>query len=307
MVELPLGSYVPFFRAAPNQQADAPAEPTDEASTETVPKSTDVPAPCAAKGDRARRVRFLRWILAALASLSFALVGYGVAHLEFSHVQSNLEAFWEPITTTSGTVTYCLGEPALSVDVGHTTRNDSRLNGSLAAADVTTLARSLVAVVSRGSGYRVVTASETGFAQLREGPFVLIGAFDNLWTMRITQDLPLGFEYSGSTRKLVDRKHIPKRSWSLEWPAPGTKNGLDYALVARIHDRVTGQPAIILAGIFGPGTEAASEVVSNPAYLAGILDKLPKDWRGLNVEAVIETRVIERHPGPPRVLAVETW
>ena len=63
----------------------------------------------------------------------------------------------------------------------------------------------------------------------------------------------------------------------------------------------------ILAGILGEGTEAASEVVSNPAYLDAMLQKTPKNWEQLNLDAVIEANVIEGHPGPPTVVAVETW
>jgi hypothetical protein len=174
-------------------------------------------------------------------------------------------------------------------------------------SDVITLARSIVPLVPKDRAFRVVAASDTGFAQLRESPFVLIGAFDNIWTMRITQDLPFGFEYDARDRKLVDRKSSSKRFWTLQWEVPYTKLAKDYAIVARIHDNVTGQPVIILAGILGEGTEAASEVVSNPAYLDAMLRKAPKSWAQLNLEAVVETNVIEGHAGPPTVLAVETW
>jgi peptidoglycan/LPS O-acetylase OafA/YrhL len=78
----------------------------------------------------------------------------------------------------------------------------------------------------------------------------------------------------------------------------------DYAIIARIHDRVTGQPVIIIAGILGEGTEAASEVVIRPAYLDEMLKRAPQNWDQLNLEAVIETHVIEGHAGPPTVLAV---
>jgi hypothetical protein len=181
------------------------------------------------------------------------------------------------------------------------------LYGRLDVSDVITLARSIVPLVPRNGAFRVVSDSDIGFAQLREGPFVLIGAFDNVWTMRITQDLPFGFEYDSQVRRLVDRKSAPKRSWTLEWQVPYTKLAKDYAIVARIHDNVTGQPVIILAGILGEGTEAASEVVFNPANLDEMLKKAPKNWDQLNLEAVIETNVIEGHAGPPTVLAVETW
>jgi hypothetical protein len=57
----------------------------------------------------------------------------------------------------------------------------------------------------------------------------------------------------------------------------------------------------------GEGTEAASEVVSNQAYLNAMLRKAPKNWGQLNPEAVIEANVIEGQPGPPTVVVVETW
>jgi hypothetical protein len=52
----------------------------------------------------------------------------------------------------------------------------------------------------------------------------------------------------------------------------------------------------------GEGTEAASEVVSNPAYLDAVLQKAPRNWDKLNLEAVIEANVIEGHPVHPLLL-----
>jgi len=64
---------------------------------------------------------------------------------------------------------------------------------------------------------------------------------------------------------------------------------------------------IVAAGISEEGTEAAGEILYNPVYLDSLLAKLPPNWESLNMEAVIETQVIEGHPGPPSILAVETW
>ena len=180
-------------------------------------------------------------------------------------------------------------------------------SGSLNVYDVIALARSIAPLVPKDGEFRVLAASDTGFAQLREGPSVMIGAFDNPWTMRITQDLPIGFEFDNHVRKVVDRKRSPKGIWTLQWQVPGKSLARDYAVVARIHDQVSGQPVIILAGILGEGTEAASEVVSNPAYLTAMLEKAPKNWDQQNLEAVVEANVIEGHPGPPTIVAVESW
>jgi hypothetical protein len=88
--------------------------------------------------------------------------------------------------------------------------------------------------------------------------------------------LPIGFEYGDHVREVVDRTTSPKRFWTLQLPGPGKSLSRDCAVVARLHDNVTEEPVIILAGILGEGTEAASEVVSNQAYLDAVLQKAPK-------------------------------
>jgi len=153
----------------------------------------------------------------------------------------------------------------------------------------------------------VVPASDASFAQLREGPVVLIGAFDNIWTLRITQKLRFGFESKDGVALLVDRKSQTETTWATAWDLPYQKLSRDYAIVARIHDSTTGQPVIIAAGISEEGTEAAGEILYNPVYLDTLLSKAPKNWEQMNMEAVIETQVIAGHPGPPRILALETW
>jgi hypothetical protein len=313
IIELPLGSYVPAFRE-PAPQPSANADPRVIADqiepSPRGPEGSEVP-PADSKRAPARFTAY-RWIPIAMALLFAVLLGFGIGRVRFparaapASEPSNMARFWEPITATSSRITYCLGVPTDSVDLQFRTFPVAE-SGTLNVYDVITLARSIVPLVPKNGAFRVLAASATGFAQLREGPFVLIGAFDNPWTMRITQDLPIGFEYDNHVRKVVDRKSVPQKIWTLQWQVPYKSLARDYAVVARIHDKVTGQPVIILAGILGEGTEAASEVVSNPAYLDAILQKAPKNWEQLNVEAVIEASVIEGHPGPPTVVAVETW
>lgn len=302
IIELPVGSYVPTFREPAVSQTD----PTSDRGAEPVIPALSLdpglvaPAPPVPARSRLRhRVSVAAGIVIAL------LAGFAVGRAVLLRQRSNLQLFWEPIASAQGRITYCLGRPVDAIDGGLS--QGMGVNGGLDVSDVITLARSIVPLVPRHDAFRVASASETSFAQLRESPFVLIGAFDNIWTMRITQDLPFGFELDGQLRKLVDRKSAQPRFWTLQWQVPNTKLAKDYAIVARIHDNVTGQPVIIVAGILGEGTEAASEVVSNPAYMDAMLRSAPKNWESLNLEAVIETNVIDGHPGPPNVLAVETW
>jgi hypothetical protein len=313
VIELPIGSYVPTFREPAASPMGFAAEPLVAEKLESLPKDSVFQSLTHTKAEQGRSRLVTRpWIPIAIALLIAALIGFSVGRVRLpsqaavAGEPSNMSRFWQPITATSSRVTYCLGAPTDSVDLQSGPYPASE-GGSLNTYDVITLARSLVPLVPKNGQFRLLSASDTGFAQLREGPFVLIGAFDNPWTMRITQDLPMGFEYDNHVREVVDRKSAPKKIWTLQWQVPGKSLVRDYAIIARLHDTITGEPVILLAGILGEGTEAASEVVSNSEYLDAMLQKAPKNWDHLNLEAVIEANVIDGHPGPPTVIAVETW
>jgi hypothetical protein len=316
VIELPLGSYVPTFREMARPSSGAGDLQGSAEHVESLPqhaRASEIPLEDSER-KRARSAIY-KWLFAAAALFFAVLLGFsmGRARTPGPAVRpsepSNLARFWEPITSTSSRITYCLGAPTSPVDLQSRSvpQFPATEGGSLNVYDVITLARSIAPLVPKNGEFRVLSASDTGFAQLREGPFVLIGAFDNPWTMRITQDLPIGFEYDNHIREVVDRASSPKKTWTLQWQVPGQSLARDYAVVARIHDKVTGEPVIILAGILGEGTEAASEVVSNQAYLDAVVEKAPKNWDQLNLEAVVEANVIEGHPGPPTVVAVRTW
>jgi hypothetical protein len=314
IIELTAGSYVPVFRRpeptavnATDAGQEQRQEQTNEIfgqTSELGPSGVEVSAASSSSPGTSLLHGIRRWLPIAVSLLLALAAGFGIGRYHRSSAPSNVERFWQPITSSQDPITYCLGELADLIDGGK--KPGGALNsGGLAVSDVTTLARTIVPLVPRHRAFRVVSAADASFAQLREGPIVLIGAFDNAWTMRITQNLRFGFDKTDGVQKLIDRKN-PQRFWTVQRDASG-EVATDYAIVARIHDDVTGQPVIIAAGILGEGTEAASEVLYNPAYLDAMLAKAPRNWDGKNLEAVIETHVIEGNPGPPEVLDVESW
>ena len=318
IIELPTGSYVPVFREPEREpEPEAPPMVGLELEPETVAASVP-PAP-------SRWWRF-RWVLAGGVALLVVFAGAaglltGLRYHPDPPPPSDIDRFWAPVTSSLTPTTFCLGEPAKNIDVGSINSLDTspsnpkpeplyfrlHYSGNLALADVITLTRTVAALASQHKAFRVVPASEASFAQLREGPFVLVGAFDNIWTLRVTQHLRFGFESKDGVALLVDRNSPTKTTWATAWDLPYQKLSRDYAIVARIHDKTTGQPVIIAAGISEEGTEAAGEILYNPEYLESLLAKAPQNWEEKNMEAVIETQVIEGHPGPPNILAVETW
>jgi hypothetical protein len=317
VIELPSGSYVPIFHLPEPPQLPEPPTPIEVAAPIAAPSPVPVPP---------HPVPRRRWlILAFLGGLSLAAsfaIGWKIHDIHNFQPPTSIDRFWEPITDGTTTATYCLGEPAKNLDVGSINSLENpppsnpqpeplyfrlHLSGHLALADVITLTRTAAALETRHKAFRVLPASEASFAQLREGPIVLIGGFDNIWTLRVTQKLRFGFESKDGVALIVDRKSPKQTSWATAWDLPYQKLSRDYAIVARIHDSTTGQPVIVAAGISEEGTEAAGEILYNPVYLDSLIAKLPPNWEQLNMEAVIETQVIEDHPGPPSILAVETW
>jgi hypothetical protein len=334
-IELPTGSYVPVFQrivetAAP--PAALPAPPPAQAipveQTQTLPASErQLPAAAPSQPTVHHAAHPILTLLLVFVTLLLGLVGgYWYHQYRRSRIPTpirpdqSVDDFWQPMTAGPATVTFCLGEPARDssgdTDPAQTIRHPKlaeplyfrlRQSGLFALADVITLTRMTDVLERQKKSFRVSAASEASFAQLREGPAVLIGAFDNVWTMRLTRDLRFGFDSIDGNAFIVDRKSIAKTTWFTAWDLPYEKLARDYAIVARYRDTLTGQPVVIAAGISEEGTEAAGELISNPTDLDALLHAAPADWRKMNMEAVIETQVIDGHSGPPQVRAVEFW
>jgi len=343
-IELPTGSYVPVFQRKieifdpPAALAEIDPDPApNPARLELAPIDQPLSAASPAPG-LSGEVSYpppvihhvhhpILTILLVVVTLLLGLAGgYWVRAYRQSKVPlpvspyQAVDDFWQPLTAGPATVTLCLGEPARDsskdTDPAQTIQHPKlteplyfrlRQSGLFALADVITLSR-LNGVLERNhKAFRVSAASEASFAQLREGPAVFIGAFDNLWTIRLTRDLRFGFDSIDGNAFIVDRKSLTDTTWFTAWDLPYQKLARDYAIVARYRDTLTGQPVVIAAGISEEGTEAAGELISNPADLDTLLRNAPANWRNMNVEAVIETQVIDGHDGPPQLRAVEFW
>jgi hypothetical protein len=233
---------------------------------------------------------------------------------------SAIDLFWAPLLQGQGRVTVCLGEPGQDsgTDYQFTTveapsgavpsiYDELRHAGHLAFGDVITLDRVTSVLDSHHKPHRLTTASQANFSELREGPILLIGIFDNRWTMHLTQNLRFGFVSKDGNAYVVDHLYPKQMGWSTVWSSPYRNLSRDYAILARFHDPTTNQPVVILGGFAEEGTEAAGEVLADPNNFAALIKNAPHNWQTMNMEAVIETDVIAGQAGPPHVLAVEFW
>ena len=145
-------------------------------------------------------------------------------------------------------------------------------------ADTVTIARVVGALEARNKQVIIRRGNSSSFSDLREGAVVLIGAFNNEWSLRLTRQLrySLAMDPDQHLIYIRDAKNPSSRSWS--WgtnqprePVTGANSPKlqDFALISRIRDSETGHVVVVIGGLYTYGTEAAGEFLTDPEPDAG--------------------------------------
>lgn len=315
-IDLPVGSYVPTFKWNPSASA---TKRTYEMSSHL----------------RQRPTIFLVVVISlAIAAL---VIGWRDLNRPVVGARSHpslVRNFWAPVLSNSHRVLICLASPTIyglssrATDLIHIRQRQSQEQqnqqvvsmlpnlvprrdiiplrdqyvpegDALAAADLSALFTGM----AKPWELRIIPG--LSFADLRSSPAVLLGAFNNSWTLQMTSGLRYGFTRHSGHLAIKDLA-TPGRFWT-PTVAPSGDISLDYALVSRILLSKTGQPLIIMAGISRFGTWAAGNLTTSNEELAAALRHAPKRWQDENLELLIETHVIESTPGPPIVIGVHSW
>jgi hypothetical protein len=289
-ISLPSGSYVPEFQW--------PSPPIAS------PRRDDL-----SKSNRQRRVSSIAAVIA------FALVILGIFWTRHHARETALDQFWNPVLGSSNTVLFCLGIPpgvqqGSSLDPGNVTLGVAHQNmaATIGLGDAITLARVTSLLGSRGKAFTVRSELNSTLDDLRTGPAILIGGFNNDWTMRLTRDMRFGFDRDPDSLVFRIRdKQDATANWALDMSMPVNSQTADYALISRVYDTTTGRTVVVAAGIGAIGTMAAGEFLTDPQYFERLARQAPRDWEHKNVQVVITAQVINGHAGPPRVVTAAFW
>jgi hypothetical protein len=249
--------------------------------------------------------------------LAAALSGWYWVHSETPEY-----LFWKPVLDTHGPVLLAVGDvphgpplPVSAVDNQNSPPAIPQIDSSRSVpfADAVTIAKVVGVLESNGKKVLIRRENASSFSDLREGPVVLIGAFNNEWSLRLTRQLrfTLALDAENHLIYIKDGKNPASRAWSWGTNQPldhvGGRGGPvlhDYALISRIRNSETGQVLVVIGGLYTYGTQSAGEFLTDPQLMQSIGSAARLSSGYQNLQIVLGTTVTDGTPGPPRVLAI---
>ncbi|HMF54101.1 MAG TPA: winged helix-turn-helix domain-containing protein [Edaphobacter sp.] len=275
-------------------------------------RAIDLPPPAKAGSRSNHRLPWTIALIACLALLAIA-AGYGWRLLR----PDPFQVFWSPILGTQEPALFCIADQnQYSFITLRDAAEPSRqvvLKDNLSAVvidDLDTIVRVAGALRARGKQYRLKGEERTSLSDLRNGPSVFIGAFDNAWTLRLSHSLRYHFANNSDMTqfRIVDSSNPQNSGWVVDRTQQmATNNYQDFAIIARFTDPNTGKPAVIIAGIGRGGTVAAGEFLTDPDDLSQLLRAVQAAGNKKNLEIVLSTQIIDGQPGTPKVEASYFW
>jgi hypothetical protein len=334
-IEIPTGSYKAKFHppeaAAVSQIATAPdvTHPSGDAIASQRPEEL--------VGNARLRKTTLFWATGATILLAALVAGFMLTRHTTTPTGNAFDQFWGPVLENPRPVFVCTGSNSVYVlsskaiekyKAIHPHRQDANTNLEtvipleelknfagddfipvkdrfLTTGDASATAQISSLLTSRHHPFDLRFGTDLSFGDLRNSSAVMIGAFNNSWTLNMTNNLRFVYESGDSPQMHVQDKFDASRSW---WPKfLGEKDSDDYAIVSRILDTKTGSVLVTIAGLTHRGTQAAGDFTTNPALFAEFIKQAPKDWSRKNLQIVLHTNVVNDIPGPATVVASYSW
>jgi hypothetical protein len=346
---LPIGSYTPHFEIlrpqAGTQQAPAVLQLTEIAQeeTEVIPvnsaeecaysKSAAAFAPTDAdlegvpiaespaqivQPNHARR-----WAPAAITAALLASLLTAGGFLLHDHLQRTVFSyFWGPLLEDPNPALLCVSDQLQDTGIRlreasnpdqlrwHPFSERDNAFTTVALDNVNVLLNLVSMLQTNHKPYAAKGEQTTTMADLRNGPDVFVGGFDNAWTLRMVNKLRYRFANDPEMHypRIVDSNEPNKPGWISDQSQVGsTGSYLDYGIVARFVDRDTGRPAVVVTGIGRCASLAAGQFVSTPENLVELERVARAAGNKPNLEIVFSSQVVDGHPGSPKILAFYSW
>lgn len=310
-ISLPSGSYVPQF----HWPSAEPPRPAREREHESVadPRASMLLAP----GSATLPASHLRWDWGVGVAVVVAAIIAVFLVPWHRDKPSPFDSFWQPVLSPQEPILLCVAD---QLDYSEIQLRDAAdpsrqflLKDHLTAIvmdDLDAIVKVGGILQSQHKQYVLQSEGATNLDQLRRGPTIFVGAFDNAWTLRLTHSLRYHFANNADMTRLwiEDSNAAGQSRWVVDRNVQmATNNYRDYAIVGRFMDSNTGNIAVVIAGVGRGGTRVAGEFLTKNDDLAQLMRAASQAADKKNMEAVLSTEIIGGEPGTPKMEAVYFW
>jgi hypothetical protein len=271
----------------------------------------------------------------AMAFAAMALAGLG--YYGYSRPRATeLSRFWKPLLEDSSSAVICVGQPLrVYIFEGNRTADlNEKMVGTLTTPPASPEVRQGTSIAlselkpagdryysvgdylasvrlaeflgQRAKPFQIIGDRSAALKDLRGRPAILIGQFNNLWTMGLTGNLRYYIDRSTQSFSydVLDRQNPGKVIFSA---VRNARRPEEYAIVSRIFDAPTEKTVVSIAGMTFNGTIAAGEFLTNERYMREAFGQAPAGWNQKNIQVILKTTMVGGATSPPKVVATYYW
>jgi hypothetical protein len=317
-IDLRPGSYVPEFHLVASVANENPelAGASEAGTPVQVPVNGIAPALASATGHRLLQ----RWKALAIAAMVLLAAAVSAAVFHWRMPDDQRSQMWYPLLNSPAPVMLVVGQPHIpqaEIPAANSAYDHSPAS-ELELPDAIAMAHLCATLDAHHHLYQIVGVSSASLSDLRKGPAILVGGFNNPWTLRILRPLRFSITAVGGGSvgdnaaspkilQIADRKNHTGSPWTVDFHQPISAMTHDYAIIGRFQANMTDGVVMVVAGLGSGGTESASKFINSSAYMSQLAGQAPRNWRAMNMEAVLETEVIGGRAGHPHIIAAEFW
>jgi hypothetical protein len=338
-IRLVPGSYIPEFDFAPppaNLETSPASPPT--AANETTDKAGAIPAasalspeqPVADSGAANEHAKDASPTGSLPLSGSRLLVAVGILILAVTTVwglskadlfRSTQYVIWKPLLQT-GAVPLIVVSDSERLQKSVETAPSQQLADIIASrvspsdsspaaqpvslfSDVNSAHRISVWLAEHGQSTVLRPSSGLPLWEFRRAPTILIGYLDNPWSLILLTQLrfKVGVDPTAHAIWIQDQQNPDKREW-IEIQQDSGSTAMDYAVISRFMNPETGNLMMAIAGLGPTATEAASQLLTDPAF-EKLLPAAARSSK--NFQMVIRVTKLTGTLAGSQVLAFHSW
>ena len=293
-IELPVGTYQPLIQFTRNSSVPA-AKPNEPAALHRPNVSW----------------KKLLWIPLAAVILAVFVVA-----LRRRASGTSFDELWQPFVNQERPVLISLPAPPVFTLRGGTERLPATADVVVPVSDLQLTESAYVGVGAAAGAARfgeqfalrhhpflMKFGSDVSFADLRQGPAILLGALTSRLTIEMMRTLPLRFDEERPGR-IVDSAD-PARAWTKP-SIVDRRFHAGFALISRLLNSESGNPVLMVAGMSAFDTQSAVDFLTHKEFFSQFASQA-QNWPNRNFEILLGTAIHDHTPGRSKVITTRLW